>query len=183
MRKTIRKTAAIASIVAVIMFGFSFALVPLYNVFCKATGFNNGVRVALAERLALGSDSPPELDRSVKVQFIATNNQNMPWDFYPFTTSITVHPGENTKVIFFARNPTNKTMTVQAIPSFAPREAALHFHKIQCFCFNQQTLMPGASKDMPVIFRVDKNLPKDVQTITLAYTLFDVTPHLQRNAK
>lgn len=178
MKKTIQKTAAVSAIIAMIMFAFSFALSPLYNVFCKRINFNSGVRVAGIEKIPPASS--PELDREVTVQFITSNNQNVTWEFYPFTTSLTVHPEENTKVVFYAKNNTHKTMTVQAIPSFAPRVSALHFHKIQCFCFNQQTLKAGESIYMPVIFRIDKNLPKDISTITLAYTLFDVTSTFSR---
>ncbi len=104
----------------------------------------------------------------------------MPWEFYPKTKSMVVHPGESNKVMFYAKNTTDKAMTVQAIPSMTPVESISHFHKIQCFCFNQQTLQPRESKDMPMIFRIDNDLPKDVHVITLAYTLFDVTPKKAR---
>lgn len=168
-----RKTVLICALIAMGMFGFSFALAPLYNVFCKVTGFSSSLRVAGIQRYATAT--PPDLSRQITVQFVATNNKELPWDFYPDTTLIDVHPDENIKIVFYAKNNTNKTMTVQAIPSFAPPLAAQYFHKIQCFCFDQQTLKAGESTQMPVVFRVDKKLPKDVRTITLAYTLFDVT--------
>jgi cytochrome c oxidase assembly protein subunit 11 len=174
MHYPIRKSILIPALVAVFMFGFSFALSPLYNVFCKATGFNSAVKVPL---------ETPDLSREIAVQFVATNNANLPWQFYPMTTSLKVHPGANARVVFFAKNNTKKIMTVQAIPSFTPPQSAKHFHKIQCFCFNQQTLNPGESIEMPVVFHIDKSLPQSINTITLAYTLFEVAPKfLQRTA-
>ena len=166
MPKNIKNTIFYSILVALLMFGFSFALSPLYSAFCKATGFNSAVKIAM---------NPTDYSRSVTVQLVTTNNQNLPWDFYPLTRTLSVHPEETTKVIFYAKNTSKKLMTVQAIPSFSPSVAAVHFHKLQCFCFNQQTLKPGETIQMPVIFRVDKSLPKDVGTITLAYTLFDIT--------
>lgn len=173
MRRAIYKTAAVAAIASMVMFSFSFALAPLYNVFCKVTGFSSSVRIPL---------NAPDLSRTITVQFVATNNQSLNWEFYPGTTSIDVHPEQNTRVVFHAKNNMNKTVTVQAIPSFAPRLSALNFHKIQCFCFNQQTLKAGEAEDMPIVFRIDKKLPSDIHTITLAYTLFEVKP-LQRTVK
>ncbi|MHB1949073.1 MAG: cytochrome c oxidase assembly protein [Gammaproteobacteria bacterium] len=167
MHHPIRKSVLIPALIAVFMFGFSFALSPLYNVFCKATGFNSAVKIPLES---------PDLNREISVQFVTTNNANLPWQFYPFTTSLRVHPGENARVVFFAKNNTKKIMTVQAIPSFTPPQSAKHFHKIQCFCFNQQTLNPGESMEMPVVFHIDKLLPQGINTITLAYTLFEIAP-------
>lgn len=170
-----RKTLIIGSIVAGLMFFFSFAIVPVYGVLCKATGISTTVPSDLSK--ASSSGKPTDLNRSITVQFVATNHKNLPWDFYPRTKSITLHPGESAKVVFFARNNTNKTMTVQAIPGMTPVNAISHFHKIECFCFRQQTLKAGESKDMGLVFQVDNDdLPKDLRTITLAYTLFDVTP-------
>lgn len=161
----LRKTVVIAALTAMVMFGFSFAMSPLYNAFCKVTGLNTSIRIV----------DQPDFTHSITVQFVSTNNQQLAWEFYPRTTSIIIHPDETMKVVFFAKNTTNKTMTVQAIPSFSPGIAARYFHKIKCFCFNQQTLAAGESAEMPVIFRIDKNLPADIHAITLAYTLFDVT--------
>jgi cytochrome c oxidase assembly protein subunit 11 len=110
------------------------------------------------------------------VQFVAINHKGMPWEFYPRTKIIKVHPGENNKIFFFAKNTTDKTMSVQAIPSMTPTDALSHFHKIECFCFTQQTLNGRQSKEMPMIFRIDKDISKDIHVITLAYTLFDTTP-------
>jgi len=179
-----RKIFLIVGTVAVIMFGFCFAMVPLYSLLCKKIGVNtsvqgNGLLTAVSEK----TTEPPDLSRTITVQFIATNHNGMPWEFYPKTTTIQVHPGENSKVYFYAKNPTEKPMSVQAIPSMTPTDALTHFHKIQCFCFTQQTLKGGESKDMPMIFRIDKDIPKEIHVITLAYTLFDTTANETKKAK
>jgi cytochrome c oxidase assembly protein subunit 11 len=107
----------------------------------------------------------------------------MPWEFYPRTKSIRVHVGKNSKVFFYAKNTTDKDMTVQAIPSMTPVDAISHFHKIECFCFKQQSLNAHIDREMPLVFNIDKDLPKEVRVITLAYTLFDVTPNIPRKEK
>ena len=121
--------------------------------------------------------------RDVTIQFVAMNHMGLPWDFYPRKKSVTVHPGENNTVYFYAKNTTDKTMTVQAIPSMTPPESLGHFHKIECFCFRQQTLKAHEGKEMPLIFTIDKELPKDIHVITLAYTLFDATPKVKESKK
>jgi cytochrome c oxidase assembly protein subunit 11 len=179
-KKSHRKVIIIGSIASVMMFGFCFAMVPLYSIICKVTGINTSVRVSeLTTPAQTGKPSATEkvdLSREVTVQFVAVNNMGMPWEFYPRLKSVTVHPGENKKVTFYAKNTTDKLMTVQAVPSMTPVESIGHFHKIECFCFTQQTLKGGEDKDMALIFNLDKDLPKDVHVITLAYTLFDATP-------
>ena len=175
-----RRVILIASTVAVIMFGFCFAMVPLYSMICRATGISTSVPdYKFNAGTGSASAAKPEVDlsREVTIQFVAINHKGMPWDFYPRAKSVTVHPGENAKVAFYAKNATDKVMTVQAIPSMTPGETTGHFHKIECFCFKQQTLKGRESKDMPLIFYVDKDLPKNIHVITLAYTLFDVTPN------
>ena len=153
------------------MFGFGFALVPLYDVFCDVTGLNgktsNQAFVPVAEQV--------DTSREIKVQFVATNNESMPWEFRPATFEVVVHPGEVTHTTFYARNPRSELMVAQAIPSVAPGKAAAYFHKTECFCFNRQTLSGGEAVDMPLSFIVDRDLPTSVRTITLSYTLFDVT--------
>lgn len=177
-RPSHRNIIIIGSIATIIMFSFSFAMAPLYRVICKATGISTAVPASefIAEAQAAGTKQAADLGRDVTVQFVAVNNMGMPWDFYPKTKSVVVHPGESTKVYFYARNTTDHAMTVQAIPSMTPTDAISHFHKIECFCFRQQSLNAHESKDMGLMFQVDKDLPKEVRTITLAYTLFDVTP-------
>jgi len=176
--KTHRKVIITTSIVAIAMFGFSFALVPFYGRICKLTGIN----ISIADKelskpsLAALSTNAVDLQREITVQFIAVTHKNLPWDFYPETRMIKVHPGQNTKVYFYVKNENQKAMTIQAIPSMTPIDAISHFHKIECFCFRQQSLGALQSKDMPLIFQVDKDLPKEIRTITLAYTLFDATP-------
>jgi cytochrome c oxidase assembly protein subunit 11 len=176
-QKSHRRIFIIGGIAAGIMFGFAFAMVPLYSLICKATGINTSApNNGLLTAVSATTTEVPDLSRTVRVQFVAINHNGMPWDFYPRTQSIEVHPGENNKIYFYAKNTTEKTMRVQAIPSMTPSEALSHFHKIQCFCFTQQTLKGRESKEMPMIFRIDKDLPQKVHVITLAYTLFDTTP-------
>lgn len=166
MHKYTRKVFIYSIFVALLMFGATFALVPVYRSICLVTGLSTA---------KLDPSILPDKNREILVQFVATNNSELPWDFYPEKTSLTVHPGENAKVVFIAKNKSGKTMTVQAIPSYAPIAAVKFFHKIECFCFAQQSLAANEIKHMPVVFRLDSNLPKDMDTITLAYTLFDVT--------
>jgi len=153
----------------VVMFAFGFALVPLYDVMCKAFGING--------KTAGQYEGSQVVDptREVRVQFLPTNNADMVWDFYSKAAEVTVHPGAVTEMIFVARNPTNHAMSAQAVPSISPSEAASYFHKTECFCFTQQVLDPGERIEMPVRFIVDRDLPKDIKHLTLAYTLFDIT--------
>ena len=153
------------------MFVFAvFVMPPLYNVFCDITGLGGktGGRYEVTE-------AAPDTSRTVTVQFDATNNADMPWEFRPETFSVQVHPGEQVEVAFYARNTTEANMVAQAIPSVAPNNAAAYFHKTECFCFNNQPLEAGAEADLPLVFVVDQDLPRAVKTITLSYTLFDIT--------
>ncbi len=154
------------------MFGFGFALVPLYDVFCEVTGLNGKT----ARQAYQAVDVEVDRTRSITVQFIATNNDQMNWAFAPVTNRLTVHPGEAVTTHFLAHNPNTVAMIGQAIPSVSPGRAAEYFHKTECFCFNQQPLAAGEKADMGLQFIVDQDLPKDIRTITLSYTLFDVTP-------
>jgi len=154
---------------AVLMFAFGFALVPLYDVMCKAFGIN-GKTGGPYEGSQVVDQS-----REVRVQFMSTNAIDMVWDFHPRTDQVQVHPGQVTEMIFTARNPTDQVMKAQAVPSISPAEAAAYFHKTECFCFTQQVLQPGERIEMPVRFIVDRDLPSDVRHLTLAYTLFDIT--------
>jgi cytochrome c oxidase assembly protein subunit 11 len=118
----------------------------------------------------------------VKVQFVSINNAGMPWEFRSEVVSVDVHPGEPTRVVFYARNPTDHKMIAQAVPSIVPEQAVEFFHKTECFCFTQQTLEAGKDIEMPVVFIVDQALPAAIHTITLSYTLFDVTASAQQTA-
>lgn len=151
------------------MFGFGFALVPLYDVFCEITGINGKT----GGRYEAGTEQRSDPTRTVEVQFIAQNGPDMPWVFRPEVRSIRVHPGEPTQVAFYAENPTPVAMVAQAVPSLAPAEGTLYFHKTECFCFNQQTLAAGEVADMPLVFIVDTALPEHITKLTLSYTLYD----------
>jgi cytochrome c oxidase assembly protein subunit 11 len=151
------------------MFLFVFALVPLYSVLCDVTGLN-GKTSNERQRVA---DISPDNSRTVTVEFLASVNESMPWDFRPSVTRMKVHPGEVRQTSFVARNRTQQSMVGQAIPSVAPGLAALHFKKTECFCFTEQKFAPGEEREMPLVFMVDKDLPEDISTVTLAYTFFD----------
>lgn len=156
----------------VAMFGFGFALVPLYDVFCEITGLNGKTGGQVSYEAASA-----EIDESrlVTVQFATRNNAGMPWRFEPLQRQIKVHPGELVQVDFIARNPTQHTMIAQAIPSVSPFEAADMMHKTECFCFNRQELGPGEEIEMPLLFYIDRAIPEEISKLTLSYTLFDVT--------
>lgn len=175
MQKT-RRLLIILLICSVGMFGFGYALVPLYNVLCKNLGINGKTGIAPEAASAV---TAIDRSRTITVQFLSSNNAYLPWKFYPYRRSIEIHPGENTYVSYYAKNLSNAAMTVQAIPSVAPGIAAKYLKKTECFCFAQQTLKAGASMNMPLIFHLDRNLPKEINTVTLAYTLFDVT-HMKK---
>jgi cytochrome c oxidase assembly protein subunit 11 len=168
---TIDTTAKLVA-VAIAMFAFVFVvMVPLYNVLCDALGINGKTDGSQYTSVPVAVDE----SRTVTVQFVATNNEGMPWEFGPSVTAMKVHPGAVNDTVFFARNPLSKDMVAQAIPSISPSRAVKYFHKTECFCFNQQPLEANADAEMPLQFIVDQDLPKDIQTITLSYTIFDVT--------
>ena len=165
-------TVAKLGAVAVAMFAFVFVvMVPLYNVLCDALGINGKTSSEAYTSVVAQVDE----SRSVKVQFVATNNDGMPWAFSPDVTEMVVHPGAANDTVFFAANPTTNSMIAQAIPSVSPSRAAEYFHKTECFCFEQQPLDGNSEAEMPLQFIVDQELPADIKTITLSYTLFDVT--------
>ncbi len=165
-------TVAKLGAVAVAMFAFVFVvMVPLYNVLCDALGINGKTSSEAYTSVVAQVDE----SRSVKIQFVATNNDGMPWAFSPDVTEMVVHPGAANDTVFFAANPTTNSMIAQAIPSVSPSRAAEYFHKTECFCFEQQPLDGNSEAEMPLQFIVDQDLPADIKTITLSYTLFDVT--------
>jgi cytochrome c oxidase assembly protein subunit 11 len=159
------------------MFAFGYALVPMYKAICEFTGINI---LALGEREIPGSGSARakvkntqvDASRTITVEFDA--NARGPWKFKPAESSLQVHPGEMMTVMYEFENVQDRVMSAQAIPSYAPRQAAAHFNKLECFCFNQYTLAPGEKKQWPVVFVIDPKLAKDVTTITLSYTFFEV---------
>ncbi|MES2142743.1 MAG: cytochrome c oxidase assembly protein [Pseudomonadota bacterium] len=152
------------------MFGFGFAMIPLYNTLCKNLGINGKT-----DKNSYVESDAIDLSRSIRVEFMTSNNNYLPWDFYPRLNHIQLHPGENILIYFEAKNNSGRQMTVQAIPSVSPGIAAKHLKKTECFCFTQQTFTPGQHRAMPVLFHLDTQLPKNVNTITLSYTLFDIT--------
>ena len=165
-------------VVATLMFGFGYALVPMYRAICEALGINvlslSEQRVSSGSWTGRKSDINTQIDttRSIAVEFDA--NSRGPWDFKPAQRSLQVHPGEMTTVMYTFKNVQNRTMVAQAIPSYAPMQASPYFNKLECFCFSEHTLAPGESRQWPVVFVIDPKLPKDVTTITLSYTFFEI---------
>lgn len=162
-------------VVAAGMFGFGYALVPIYKHLCEALGINI---LALGEsqvrggRATLPANTQVDMSRTITVEFDA--NARGPWSFRPAKRSLQVHPGELATVMYEFQNVQDRRMSAQAIPSYAPRQASAHFNKLECFCFNEYTLEPGEKKEWPVAFVIDPKLSKDVTTITLSYTFFEV---------
>jgi len=155
-------------VVAAIMFGFGFALVPFYEKICEVTGIRN-----VFQPDAVAANTQIDATRLVSVEFDA-NTQRLPWTFKPLQSSVTVHPGEVTQVVYEVRNTLERPATGQAVPSYGPQQAALYFRKMECFCFQQQTLGPGEVRKMPVVFVIDPKLPPELNTVTLSYTFFEV---------
>lgn len=157
------------------MFLFGYALVPLYRAICEMTGINV---LALSDQQTgvtaprLPTNTQVDLSRIITVEFDA--NARGLWHFKPAQSTIQVHPGELTTVMYEFQNTQDRTMSAQAIPSYAPAQAGPYFNKLECFCFNQYTLSPGEKKQWPVAFIIDPKLSKDVKTITLSYTFFEV---------
>ena len=168
------------TVIAVGMFAFGYALIPIYQRICEMTGINI---LSLSERQVPGNgqagrdvklpgNTQVDKSRTITVEFDA--NARGPWEFKPAQRSIQVHPGELTTVLYEFQNVQNRRMAAQAIPSYAPSQAAAHFTKLECFCFNQYTLEPGEKKSWPVTFVIDPRISRDVKTITLSYTFFEV---------
>ena len=158
-------------VVAVLMFGFGWALVPLYRKICEVTGINV-VTARNAEAEGAARNTQVDTSRTVVVEFDA--NSQGPWRFKPHVNHVEVHPGELVRVDYDLVNLEPRAMVGQAIPSYAPMQSASHFQKLECFCFKQQTLAANETRSFPVVFFIDPALPKDVKTITLSYTFFEV---------
>jgi cytochrome c oxidase assembly protein subunit 11 len=172
-RENLRMTGKLVVIVAG-MFAFGYALVPLYQAICEFTGINV---LAIGERglsrpQQVAGNTQVDASRTITVEFDA--NARGPWQFKPAQSSMQVHPGELVTVMYEFQNVQDRRMSAQAIPSYAPRQAAAHFNKLECFCFNEYTLAPGEKKEWPVVFVIDPKLSRDVTTITLSYTFFEV---------
>jgi cytochrome c oxidase assembly protein subunit 11 len=160
------------TVIVTLMFGFGYALVPVYRAICDALGINVLSSGEERKKKDIQLNSQVDRSRTITVEFDA--NARGPWDFKPAKRSVQVHPGELATVMYEFRNKQDRTMAAQAIPSYAPMQASPHFNKLECFCFNEYTLAPGESKQWPVAFVIDPKLPKDVTTITLSYTFFEV---------
>jgi cytochrome c oxidase assembly protein subunit 11 len=162
-----RKLLAKLLVIVVAMFGFGYGLVPFYDRICEATGLRE---IAIPDE---ARNTQVDATRAVRIE-LDSNVRKLPWTFRPLETIVSVHPGEVRQVVYEISNRTDRAMTGQAIPSYGPREAAQYFRKLECFCFTRQTLEPGETRQMPVVFVVDSALPSDVSTITLSYTFFEV---------
>jgi cytochrome c oxidase assembly protein subunit 11 len=162
------KVIAKLLVTVVAMFGFGFALVPLYDVFCDFTGLNGKT----GEQVSSFSSYEADTSREIKVEFLTSLNEYMPWEFKATQDSVIVYPGQPTKIDFLVRNKTDKDMIGQAIPSVAPGLAAKYFQKTECFCFTEQKLKAGEERVMPVVFIVDPSISEDINEITLSYTFF-----------
>ena len=169
-RKLQSKHTALLVMLAVGMFGFAFALVPLYTIFCELTGLNGKTsgRAAVIETVVQQSD------RVVTVQFLAKVGKGLPWEFRPSEAQLRVRLGEIYTTTYFARNRASRAVTGQAVPSVAPGAAALHLQKVECFCFRQQVLAANQDMEMPVQFYVDTQLPEGIHTLSLSYTMYPV---------
>jgi cytochrome c oxidase assembly protein subunit 11 len=156
-------------IVAVGMFGFGFALVPFYNKLCEVAGLN---QIQTAD--ASAANTQVDTKRTITLELDANLRDDLPWTFRPLQQSIKVHPGELVHVTYEVSNTSNQAVLGQAIPSYGPQLAAAYVKKLECFCFTRQELKAGETRQMPVVFVIQPNLPDDVKTVTLSYTFFRV---------
>jgi len=160
-------------------FLFAFAMVPLYDVLCEVTGFNGKTSSGfVAGGLKAGAAPAPvsrvDTGRLIRIEFTGTVMPGLPWDMRPLKVSMDVHPGELQQISYLVRNTANRAITGQAVPSVTPGQAAQHFEKIECFCFDQQTLAPGEAQEMPLAFIVSPDVDRDITHITLSYAFFSI---------
>ncbi|MGY6587262.1 MAG: cytochrome c oxidase assembly protein [Wenzhouxiangella sp.] len=166
---TTLKTAGSLTLMALAMFGFGYLLVPLYDKFCEITGIGGRTGDAVVEATLTGE---VDTSRLVTVHFDSNVNSALPWDFEPTERMMQVHPGKLYETMYIAHNRSNQPIVAQAVPSVAPGRASLFFNKTECFCFTEQLLEPGESRDMPVRFVVDPNLPARTDLVTLSYIIY-----------
>ena len=159
------------AIVPLLMFGFGFALVPLYDVFCDITGLNGKTGRIEASEIDAGQ---VDISRTIEVRFLANTNTGLPWNFEPLVKKMNVHPGQVYEAVFRVRSASEKTTLGQAVPSVSPGLAAAHFNKTECFCFTQQELAGRETRDMPLRFIVGTGISEDIEQITLSYTFFSL---------
>ena len=162
-----RRLVARLALIGVAMFGFGYAMVPLYDVFCELTGFGGR-----AVQAGAAADQTIDKQRLVTVEFVANLNIDAPWEFKPDQPKMQVHPGQFYQTHYQARNLSEQAITGQAVYNVAPPQAARYMRKIECFCFTQQLFGSKELKDMPLAFQIDPALPPDIKTITLSYTFF-----------
>jgi cytochrome c oxidase assembly protein subunit 11 len=172
-----RSTFGKLVVVAVAMFGFGYALVPVYRQLCEELGLN--VLTPKDGTVERPANTQVDATRTITVEL--DGNAQGPWRFRPTTRSIDVHPGELATVMYEVVNTQARTVKAQAIPSYAPQSATPHFKKVECFCFREQTMKPNEARQMPVVFFIDPKLPKEVKTITLSYTFFEVSGAVAAN--
>lgn len=175
-----KRVVGVSGFVVVAMFGFGFALIPLYDVFCDVLGINGSYQsiedgtydaAAEAERaLKNGVDK----SRTVTMQFLVTQNKDLDLDFKALTKKVAVNPGEVKEVSFYVKNNADKKLLVQAIPDITPNLAKKYLAKIECFCFTQQTLEPGEEKEMPLRFVVNSAIPQEIPVLTMTYRFIDL---------
>ncbi|MBE20043.1 MAG: cytochrome c oxidase assembly protein [Gammaproteobacteria bacterium] len=160
------------------MFGFGFLLVPIYDVFCEITGLNGKIEGPST----LSPEAIQEANkRDMLIQFVTHNNESMPWIFKSEASQVKIRTGVQQSVLFVFENTTDKDMVGQVIPSVSPGRGAEYFHKTECFCFEQQKLLAGERVELPVIFIIDPNIPLDIGSLSLGYTLFDITDQFSEN--
>lgn len=170
IRRLNRSTLGKLVVVAVMMFGFGYALVPVYRQICEVLGIN--VLTQKGEFVAAPVNTQVDKTRTIVVEL--DGNAQGPWRFRPTTRSVNVHPGELTTVTYEVVNTQARTVKAQAIPSYAPQLVTPHFKKVECFCFQEQTLQANEARQMPVVFFIDPALPREVKNITLSYTFFEI---------
>lgn len=168
LRKANKRLALKLGVVVIAALGFAFALVPLYNVFCNITGLNGKTNSEAVHPLA----SKVDKSRWVTVEFTGNVMPGLSWEFHPKQLSQRVHPGEIMVATYYAKNSTNQAIVGQAVPSITPGLAAQHFKKLDCFCFKQQTLGPGVTRELTLTYIISPQLSKDVRTLTLSYAFF-----------
>lgn len=167
------KKLTLKLLVAVVaMFGFGFALVPLYDVMCEQLGINGKTNTVSAIQ---PQGMVPDESRTIRVEFMAHISHDMPWSFKPEKTSLNVHPGQVIQTAYLAKNLSRHKIVGQAVPSVSPGLGATYFNKIECFCFNQQPLDGNGYAEMPLIFYIEPDIPESIHTLTLSYTLYDIT--------
>jgi cytochrome c oxidase assembly protein subunit 11 len=166
------RTAGLLTMLAVAMFGFGYLLVPLYDKFCEITGIGGRTGEAVTASVEQALSAEPDLSRLVTVHFDSTVNSALPWRFEPTERMMQVHPGKLYETMYVAYNRSDQPVVAQAVPSVSPGQAALYFNKTECFCFTEQLLGPGESRDMPVRFIVDPNLPRGTSLVTLSYIIY-----------